>query len=219
MQWNIGSLSWFCWAWKLASCDNFSMCWCGWWSYQDWSVAVVFVFHKHQPSRGQFWKIKCLLYTCANANWRPFLLNTLPAASSLFWSHASDWVGGVFVQSVITALSKKYHDLPCVINQTYHTHIADIPRISAVSYTAALLLLVDQAPALKMEFKLLEAWFRVIDCPNCWSGTSAQSSLLILSVLADFFQKRYFSPLPVHVGFSQQVFLSCRWCCMWQNKE
>lgn len=69
--------------------------------------------------------------------------------------------------TIVIGLSKKYQDLPSEITQTNHW-------ISAVSYTAALLLLVDQAPALTMEFKLLEAedtegglWFRAFEWPNC----------------------------------------------------
>lgn len=74
-------------------------------------------------------------------------------------------------------------------------------------------MLFDQTPALIMEFKLVEAenteerlWFGVFDCcPNCLSGTSAQSSILILSVLTNPVQKRHLSPLFLYVcvGFSQ----------------
>lgn len=102
--------------------------------------------------------------------------------------------------SIITGLSQKYQDLPCEITQTYHW------VISVVSYTAALLLLIDQAPALKMEFKLLEAenteerlWFRAFHCPNCLSGDSTQSRILILSVLTNFVQERHLSPVFLYV--------------------
>lgn len=145
MQWNIGNLSWFCWAWKLASCDSFIGHTNAWKNYQDWSVAVVFVFHKHQPCWGQFWKIKCLIYTCANANWRPFLLNTLPAASSLCVDQVKaltcQWLSWRYICSVNHYRVKQ--EVPGLAMWNY-PNISDIPRISAVSYTAALLLLVDQ---------------------------------------------------------------------------
>lgn len=141
---------------------NFSKHWCDW-SCQNW--------YGHKPYWCQFWKIKRPVYTCANANWRPFLWNTLPAASSLCVDQvkalnlASDHVlcqlHKYSSNSIIIGLSKRYQVLP------YHW-------ISALSYTDALLLLIDQAPALKMEFKLLEAestgeriWFSAFDCPNC----------------------------------------------------
>lgn len=77
-----------------------------------------------------------------------------------------------------------------------------ISWISAVSYTAALLLLIDQAPALKMEFKLLEAestgekQLGQTDSGHLtMSGSTAQSTLLILSLLTHFVKKRHLSPL------------------------